>query len=637
MDFIPQSFHLLRPLWLLTIIPAILIFVANRHIWANSSRWDKAIDSSLLPHLLAGEEGGRQRWPGYILLISWLLASLSLAGPVWEKLPQPVQKKEDALVIIQDLSLSFYAKDLSPNRLTRARHKLIDLLRIRREGTTALIVYSGDAHVVVPLTDDTKTITAMVPDLSPSIMPSFGSNLPDAVNLALRLFNDGGVRSGKILLVTDGVTDDNVRDVLAILSSKDFILSVLGVGTEDGGPIPLNDGGFMKDEQNNIVVPRLQKSVLQELAQKAGGRYSDIKLDDSDLDYLLAAGPLSEDDARYRQIDREFDQWLEQGHWLVILILPFALLAFRRGWLIVFIMAIIFLAGNEAQALEWQDLWLRKDQQAARAMAGNNPRQAAELFQAPRWRGAAEYRAGNYDGAVAAFGGLNSGDDHYNRGNALARKGQLAEALKAYDQALQQNPEMADAKFNRELVEKLLQQQEQQKGQGEEQESSDQQQNEQNGEQNQDQQPGNQQSDDQQPGNQQSDDQQSAGQDSQNSQQEQQDQKQSAGSEKADRTDQPQEDSSNDPDRAKRGEEREDTPDDEGQSLGKPENEDPGTQDQEGKTALPEDSLSSAEKQALEQWLRQIPDNPGGLLKRKFEYQYRENPNRNPQQNKQIW
>ena len=624
MDFIPANFHFLRPLWLLAVIPAILLFLAIRHSRANSSRWDKAIDSSLLPYLLDDEQGSRQRWPLIILLFAWFLASLSLAGPVWEKLPQAVQKKEDALVIIQDLSLSFFAKDLSPNRLTRTRHKLLDLLQSRKEGTTALIVYSGDAHVVAPLTDDTNTIAAMVPDLSPSIMPSYGSNLQDAVALALRLFKDGSVSSGKILLLTDEVANEDVSKVARLLRGDNILLSVLGVGTEDGAPIPKSDGGFLKDEQDNIIVPRLHRAVLQDLARKTGGRYSDLKLDDSDFNYLLAATSLLEPEDQYRQIDREFDQWQEQGHWLVLLLLPFALLAFRRGWIIGLIM-IVFLASSEAQAMTWQDFWLRKDQQAANALAENDPQQAAELFKSSQWQGVAEYRAGNFEGAAVAFDELESDDDNYNLGNALARQGQFDEALKAYDKALQFTPEMEDARFNKELVEKLIQQQEQQKeqGEGQEQEPNDQQQNQEEGEQGQEQQSGDQ--------------------DSQSQSQDQQDQDQNEEQgERQDETAPADQQKSDDPseDRQKGQQDKKDeqSQDPEDRSVGQPREE--GGEDQTpaaDKSQMLEDKISAEEQQALEQWLRKIPDNPGGLLKRKFEYQYRQNPDRNPQKNKKIW
>lgn len=617
MNFILADFHLLRPLWLLAIIPAIGLFMLIRHARSHASRWDKAIDSSLLPYLLDSQSGKGQRWPLFILLAAWLLSSLSLAGPVWEKLPQPVQKKEDALVVIQDLSLSFFVRDISPSRLTRTRYKLLDILHQRREGTTALIVYAGDAHLVAPLTDDTGTIAAMVDDLSPSIMPSYGSNLPDAVRLALRLFKDSGVGSGKLLLLTDEVVVADVGKVAKLLGDKDIILSILGVGTEDGAPIPKSDGGFLQDEQGKIIVPRLNRAVLQDLAAKHGGRYSDLQLDDSDIDYLLAAQSLVPQEEHYRQVDREFDQWLEQGHWLVLLVLPFALLAFRKGWIIGLVM-IMLLSSNEAQAMEWQDLWLRKDQQAAKALADNDPGKAAGLFKTPRWQGVAEFQAGNYAGAAEVLNKLGGADDHYNRGNALARNGQLEEAMQAYEKALQLNPEMDDARFNRELIENLKQQQEQQQEKGGEGQEQDQENNEagqdqQSNDQSQEQQGENQQGESQQQGENQQQQDTSQGEDEQTDQQQ-----------KPDPTD--------DGDAGQQGDK-----DEQSRAAEQPGEEESDDQIPAGSTPLSAGELTAEQQQTLDQLLRKIPDNPGGFLRRKFKYQSSQNRDQRPSRSKKIW
>lgn len=627
MAFINPDFHFLRPLWFLAIIPALLLFLAIRRARADAGGWDKEIDSSLLPYLLDGESGKQRRWPLVLLLLAWLLASLGLAGPVWEKLPQPVQKKADALVIIQDLSLSFLAKDLSPNRLTRARHKLLDILRNRKEGTTALIVYSGDAHVVTPLTDDTNTIAAMVPDLAPAMMPSFGSNLPAAVTLALRLFRDGAGSGGQILLLTDEVAPEDVDKVVKLLAGKKVVLSVLGVGTEDGGPIPKNDGGFLKDELDNIVIPRLNRTVLQELAEKNGGRYSDLTLADGDFKYLLAAASPLKNEEQYRQIDREADQWQEQGYWLALLLLPLALLAFRRGWLLGLVM-LILLPTNDALAMEWRDLWLRPDQQGAQALAANAPQKAAQLFKSPRWQGAAAYKAGNYEAAVAAFDGLKGDDDNYNLGNALARKGQLKEALQAYDRALQLNPQMEDASFNRNLVKKLLEEQEQQQKQGQDQGQPQDSGQPQEGQNRKDRETGPEQEDKQKPG---PPDKQEQEMQSQHQQTGAEGEKQGSEPEdQAQRVDAAKDQAQKQAEQKDQQQDREDGSADQPQEIGAEEEKLPGEE-------LPEQGLKTEEQLALEQWLRKIPDNPGGLLKRKFEYQYQQNPNRNPQNNKKIW
>lgn len=634
-----SNFHFLRPFWFLALLPALLLFC---FLWLSRGRaghWRRAINPDLLPHLLEAPTVAHHRWPLLLVMIAWLLAILSLAGPVWRKLPQAVRQKQDTLVLIQDLSLSFYARDLAPNRLTRARHKLLDILKTRREGVTALIVYAGDAHVVCPLTDDTGAIAAMVPDLEPGIMPSYGSNLPAAVELSLQLLAEAP-GPGRLLLLTDEVMPDDGAAVRRLLRGREVTLSVLGVGTAAGGPIPKGDGGFLQDSQGNIVIPRLAGANLQQLATENGGRYRDITLDDSDFNDLLGSGPSLPRDDQYRQVQREFDQWREEGYWLLLPLLALALPGFRRGWLLGLVALAVLGTARPSAALEWRDFWLRKDQQAARALANNRPQQAAELFQDQQWRGVAAYRAGNYGGALESFAKSESADGYYNRGNALAKLGRLAEAVQAYAQALKLNPELADASANKQLVEQLLKQQQQPQNQ---------QQPPQNPEKNQEKsgqgqnQPGQDQSE--KPGsgpgqNQEHQDQaKQPGQEGMPSQSGQQKNVAQAGSgqlknESAAGTEQGhrQGQSGNG-----RSEEKGRTADERNIADGKA-----GEKNSIGKrpsvsAASEADDLTPEQQQAQEQMLSLVPDNPGGLLRRKFQYQYQNNRQQGSETNRKIW
>ena len=173
---------------------------------SNITAWDKAIDKSLLPFLLDRSKNAAQRTPLLMLFTAWILSTIAIAGPVWEQLPQPVQKREDALVIVMDLSLSMFAPDHNPSRIDLAKRKLRDILTLREEGQTALVVYAGDAHTVTPLTDDVVTIDALVPSLSPNIMPLFGSNPVPAIDMAINLLDDIESSDGRILLMTDGIS-----------------------------------------------------------------------------------------------------------------------------------------------------------------------------------------------------------------------------------------------------------------------------------------------------------------------------------------------------------------------------------------------------------------------------------------------
>lgn len=567
-----EQFQFLRPIWLLGLIPTLICFFALWRINSVVTAWDKAIDKSLLPYLLDRSKNAAQRTPLFILLGAWTLAVFSMAGPVWEKLPQPVQKREDALVIVLDLSLSMFAPDHEPSRLDLAKRKLRDILSLREEGQTALVVYAGDAHTVTPLTDDVVTIAALVPSLSPNIMPLFGSNPMLAIDAAIKLLDDVEANRGKILLMTDGISGfDQEALITAQIQETDYELLIMGIGTEEGAPIRTNDGNLLTDDSGTIIIPKLNKNVLQSLANRVNGRYHDIQLADSDLAYLLSdLNPL--DDNQLSDVEEEFDVWYETGPWLLLLVLPLAAMSFRRGWLFSISLIIgsgLLLPPQQAQAFEWRDLWKTKDQQAAEAYASDEHSIAASLFQSLGWQGAANYKSENYEAAVAAFSADPSADGNYNRGNSLALTGNYEEAIAAYDAAVTLDPNHNDAIANKEIIEQLLEQQEAEEGENQEGDSQENE-SEQNSE---------------------------SESEEQDENSEQQDQESQEGNE-----DQQEQEQQNQP----------------------PEEQESSESNSEQNTPSDTSNEEFEEQQALEQWLRRIEDDPGELLRRKFRYQYRQ-------------
>ena len=567
-----EQFQFLRPVWLLGLIPMLICFLAMWRINSVVTAWDKAIDKSLLPFLLDRSKNAAQRTPLIILLIAWTLAVLSMAGPVWEKLPQPVQKREDALVIVLDLSLSMFAPDHEPSRLDLAKRKLRDILSLREEGQTALVVYAGDAHTVTPLTDDVVTIAALVPSLSPNIMPLFGSNPMLAIDAAIKLLDDVEANRGKILLMTDGISGfDQESLITAQIKSTDYELLVMGIGTEEGAPIRTNDGNLLTDEAGTIVVPKLNKNVLRSLTNRVNGRYHDIQLADSDLAYLLSDLDLL-DDNQLSDVEEEFDVWYETGPWLLLLVLPLAAMSFRKGWLFSISLVLgsgLLLPPQQAHAFEWRDLWQTKDQQAAQAYSAEDHSIAASLFQSLGWQGAANYKSENYEAAVAAFSADSSADGNYNRGNSLALTGNYEEAIAAFDSAIALEPDHADAIANKEIIEQLLEQQEAESG---EQQEGDSQENE----------------------------------SEQNSESESEEQ---------------QENSEQQDQESQEGNEDQQEQEQQNQS---PEEQESSESNSEQNTPSESNNEEFEEQQALEQWLRRIEDDPGELLRRKFRYQYRQ-------------
>jgi Ca-activated chloride channel family protein len=587
------EFHFLRPLWL--VLLPVAIWAAWRVGTGRGGRdgWRNVVDLALQPYVLAaGDKVSQRRWPLITALGATLLAALALAGPSWEHLPVPAFRSDEALVVLLDLSRSMDAADIEPTRLARARLKLLDLLERRESGQTALVVFSSNAFTVTPLTNDTRTIAALVSALTSDIMPSQGSLVEVGLDKASALLRQSGVSGGEILVITDATAAPAAFDRVADLHGAGIVTHILGVGTEEGAPIPDRDGGFVTDASGQVVVPQLNVDNLRRLAAAGGGRFARLATSDSDLDRLFPADVVGSLRAGSEGEQFEADIWLDRGVWLTLALLPLVALGFRRGW-IYLVVAGLMLPLPRAEAFAWRDLWLRPDQQGQAALERSLPEQAATLFEDPEWAAAAMYQAGQYDASAAELSGVDSPDAHYNRGNALARAGKLAEAVSAYDRALELAPDHADAEYNRELVADLLEQQQEQQQQ--EQQSDEGQQNE--------------------SGEPQPDEQQASQSDSGSGEEQQGSQDASEGSDESRDTGQSEQQTAANDEPTSEPE----PPDNDEQG----EQADPGDQPLQA-AATPQAVEDWASEQAADQWLRRIPQDPGGLLRRKFLYQYQQ-------------
>lgn len=579
-----DQFHFLRPLWLLALIPLFVMIWLMVKKRLGSRSWEMVCDDTLLPYILTGTSVKRIRVSVFMTAIGGLLTIFALAGPVWEKLPQPVFTRESSLVIALDMSRSMDANDISPSRLLRARYKIADILKHRTDGQTALLVYAGDSFTVTPLTDDAETIASQLNALTTDIMPVQGNNTQRALARAADLLKNAGVTEGDILLITDEIDYDNTSEYVTELHDQGYRVSLLGVGTSQGVPIPLSNGSFLKDSNGKIVVPILDEKPMRMLADDGGGIYLRIDLGDDDIEKLFAYLERYEIDDEVASTDLKTDTWREQGPWLLIGLLPLMALMFRRGYLAVLFL-IILPVPEHVQAMDWDSLWLRPDQQASRAFDDGDTARAAELFDDPAWKGSAQYKNGDFESAVKTLEQIDNPESIYNMGNALARLGNYEEAIAAYEEVLKRMPDHEDAQYNKELLEKELEKQQQQN----------QQQSKVNPEQDEEQKQDQEQNDQQQAQNEENQQESSKSEQQNNQQQDQQLQKE-----------QQQQQAQQDKDEESKSEQ---------------------AQQQLARNELPR---PDEDQQATEQWLRRIPDDPAGLLRRKFRYQYQQRANERP-------
>lgn len=563
--------HWFRPWWLLLLPVLGWLLWQLWHRQKRAGRWQMILPPAFHAALLSGGNGRESKSPWLLLGLAWLLAVLALLGPGWQRVEQISQKPADPLVVLLELTPEMLATDSPPNRLEQARRKLVDLLQARSDAQTAIVVYAGSAHTLVPLSDDLATSRNLLEALRPSIMPEAGHRADLAVEKALGLLKHGGLGQGRLLLIGSSLSKQERQGIRLLLQGQAPSLSILGIGSREGTPVTQESGEFLKDEQGAILIPRLDSPTLKAFASEMGGRYRQARLDDKDLRGLgLLDGPQNlRDDGQRLQLDT----WADQGYWLLLPLLLLAACAGRRGWL--FCLPWLLLAAPQpSYAFSFDDLWLRPDQQGQYLLKHKRPAEAAEHFENPQWQGVALYEAGNYAEAARRFAEGSDAYSHYNRGNALARTGELEAAIDAYEQALEAQPDLQPALKNKALVESLLLEEPEPEPPAPEKNEDDE-----------STQPGQ----TAQPGD--------SGQQANGGEQS----PQGAG-------------------QAGTADTQTGTPPVAGN------NEVPGSELGDEQTTTPplrptESNLDEEHRQALEQWLRQIPDNPGELLRRKFWYE----------------
>ncbi|WP_345294371.1 VWA domain-containing protein [Luteimonas vadosa] len=429
LDAIPLSF--LRPLWLFALLALPLVAGWWWRRRGRDEAWRAAVDAHLLPHLLDARGGARGQAGFWIGLLAFALAIVALAGPSWRSEPQPLQQGEAPLVIALDLSSATLAADLPPSRLLQARAKIATLLRQRTGGQVGLVAFADDAFTVAPLTSDAANVALFLDALAPDVMPVDGERADRAIAWSVELLRRAGFDRGDILLMTDDA-DARAQAAASRALAAGFRVSALGLGRTKGAAYRRADGG--------IAHARLDAGSLRALATAGGGRYGDWTADDGDLETvgLLAAQPAGAAVARGPVVMVPQDG----GYWLLPPLMLLALFAFRRGGALAAVMLCLLLPWQPAHAQATEDGgWWRRPDQAAHARKAQ-----AE----------AAYREGEFGEAARLWSRFRDADSAYNRGNALAKAGRYEHAIKAYDQALRQDPGMADAIANKQAVEAAM-------------------------------------------------------------------------------------------------------------------------------------------------------------------------------------
>ena len=669
LDFLNQ-FHFLRPEWFIALIPLMLLVILIRKTTAKQSGWQSVIPSHLYQYMVIGKNELGAKPPMWMLAFVWIISVTALAGPTWERLPQPVYQLKMGHVIVIDMSLSMRATDMTPDRLTRAKYKAIDLVNAIGEGEMGLVAYAGDAFVISPLTEDAGNITTLLPSLSPEIMPVPGSDPLLGIESAAELLTNAGYNSGMIYWITDGIELEQQQELQEYVASIPFTVNALTVGTSEGAPIRQQSGELLKDFTGSIVIPKLNEGAVKGVVKTSGGRFESFTSNDADIEALAAVSLLDKTDSEEGEEESNLqgDQWKEVGPYLLLLLLPFAAFAFKRG--LVFIVLIGVLSPSfvqNAHALQssqdlqnvaaqtssapasssgpnplswWQKPFMNDNQEALNSYQRGKYKDAVNQFNDETWKASSLYKSGDYEGALNAYQNVPGPNSAYNQGNALAKLGKLEEAIQKYDQALREAPDFEDARTNKKIIEDLLKQQQQQ-NQNEQQQNQDQNESgdnsEQNDSQNSDQnnQDGsNDQSGQQNPGEDQQSDEnqdQSANNEQQNSGDDSQQSDDSKINDESESSDSQQQNAEQD-----QSEQSESAQQNSGQPKESEQQSEREAQAAQGQA----EELTDAEKeelQRMESLMRRVPDDPAFLLKRKMQLEAQKRQRQRMPSNRSDW
>lgn len=457
-----SEFHLLRPWWLLALIPVILLYWRFIYSQMHQAGWHQWLPGHL-SKILVKSGSKPSLWPVHRFLLISILATFALSGPTWERLPQPVYQLESGQVVIMDMSPSLLADDISPNRLTRMRYKAIDLVRAGLDGDTGLIAYADDAFIISPLTADNRNLMNLIPSLSPEIMPAAGSEPLLALQLADELLRNAGYPQGDIYWLTDGITSRDLNPLSSYLRSIEHRVSILAVGTEEGAAIRDSSGKLLK-ENNQVIIAKTYPSRLEDLASITGGVFSSVTADNRDIEKLINQPPLTRE-GKDSEDQQQGDAWRDMGPYIALFILPIMLFNWRRSGLLSPIMLTMLLPilsfSPELRAAQESTLdkyFLNQEQRAQQLYQKEQYEQAANLSKDPLRQGSALYRNGDYEAAADVFAQQPSPEAQYNLGNALAHQQQYDAAIEAYENALEKRPDWSEAAENKRLVEQLKEQ-----------------------------------------------------------------------------------------------------------------------------------------------------------------------------------
>ncbi|MGB5445910.1 MAG: VWA domain-containing protein, partial [Psychromonas sp.] len=448
----------LRPYWLLGVV-AVCLFALLNYTTVKNKQHQSLIAAHLSKQLVSEPKKSLSLLFPFNLLA--IIACIALSGPTWRQHQLPVYEIQKAQFIALDLSYSMYATDTKPNRLSQAKYKAIDLIKSWQEGEKGLIAFAGDAFTIAPLTRDGNAIISHISHLSPDIMPVAGSRPDLALALAITGLQNAGYQRGHIVFITDGIDQNSADKMVNKLKGSNWVVSILAMGTQQGAAITLADGSLLKDQFGQIVIPTLDPLPLLKISRASDGLYANASYRNTDIEQL--GDFYSVDQAMKKETQQQGKNKLaiDDGYWLVFLLIPLFLILFRKG--LFYVLLLTFTLPLSAPKVE-ASIWKNDRQNAFQAYQNEDYAQASSLYSNPFEKGSALYKNGQYQQALSQFeqATIETPDNaaaFYNQGNSYAQLQDFDKAIAAYQQSLSLDSTLIAAQENIKLLEKLKEQQ----------------------------------------------------------------------------------------------------------------------------------------------------------------------------------
>ncbi|WP_425090228.1 VWA domain-containing protein [Tropicimonas sp. S265A] len=420
-----EAFHFLRPIWLGLVPVVVVLWWRVRRTRATREALPAAIAPHLRNALTVGRMTRRKAQPIDGVAIALICLAIAAAGPTWSRDPDPFAAQAAPVVVVLKVAPSMEADDIAPSRLERGKQKIRDLLELRAGARTALVAYSGSAHIALPMTEDAAIMQPYLAGLSPEVMPAEGNAAGQALALAETLLATEPAPGG-ILFVTDGV-DPADSAALSSASQSLAVLAMLPEGMADRG----------LDALSVPVVPATPDA-------------RDVR----EIDALLNT-------AFQRAMLNDASQpWNDRAHWLAWPAGLLVLLWFRRGWTMRWAAVLALAWGlatpHTARADGLADWFFTPDQQGQRAFEDRDFARAADLFTDPLRRGYAQYRAGQYEAAVEVLDRVDTAQAAMIQGLAHIKSRSYRDGVRAFETALERDPDYPGAAENLATAQRIV-------------------------------------------------------------------------------------------------------------------------------------------------------------------------------------